>query len=70
MVYPSTMSDRMEPPVEPEPTHRECWAECANRDACETTWRVACESFGVPSAAGEMPERMRCGEDCGNWEEA
>lgn len=39
-VYPSTVSDRTESPVCPNPTPREWMLQCVHCDACESAYRI------------------------------
>lgn len=59
MVYPGTMSDRMEPLDGPEPTDLECWWRCPHGASCERAWVTA----GGAEGREAMAEALRC-RDC------
>ena len=68
MIYPSTISDRMEPPAAPEPTPTECFDSCTHAGACERLYDSLVDGREYFGKEDEMVAALRCGE-CDLWEE-
>ena len=67
-LYPNTVSDRTEPPGEPERTPFEWMEGCAHRDACQRIYELFIDPTAHFGWMDDMARILRC-HDCECWED-